>query len=160
MTSCERTHLPWKNLHSHNLLMKTHQNSKYEPVNPNGVRLMSKKLSKTNYWLYYTGTHGIHMTSCERTYLLWKKFTFPTIYWWKHIRIQNMNPVNPNGVRLMSKKLSKTNYWLYYTVHIGFTCRHVKEHTSPEKNLHSHNLLMKIHQNSKYETRWTQTVCV
>ena len=55
-------------------------------------------------------------------------------------------PVNPNGVRLMSKKLSKTNYWLYYTVHIGFTWRHVKEHTHPEKNLHSHNLLMKTHQ--------------
>ena len=60
-------------------------------------------------------------------------------------------PVNPNGVRLMSKKLSKTNYWLYYTVHMGFTWRHVKEHTSSEKNLHSHNLLMKTHQNLKYE---------
>ena len=42
-------------------------------------------------------------------------------------------PENPNGVRLMSIKLLNTNYWLYYTVHIGSTWRHVKEHTHPEK---------------------------
>ena len=69
-------------------------------------------------------------------------------------------PVNPNGVRLMSKKLSKTNYWLYYTVHMGFTWRHVKEHTSSEKNFTFPQSTDENTSEFKIWTRWTQTVCV
>ena len=158
MTSCERTHLPWKNLHSHNLLMKTHQNSKYEPVNPNGVRLISKKLSKTNYWLYYT----VHIGSTWRHV---KEHTHPE----KNLHSHNLlmkthqnpkyEPVNPNGVRLMSKKLSKTNYWLYYTVHIGSTWRHVKEHTHLKK-IYIPTIYSWKHIRIPNMNLWTQTVCV